>query len=298
MNISFVVPTKDRPKDLRKMLESILVQTFQPSQLVIVDSSEAPSREIVEEFKSIPIQYIHHLPPSASAQRNVGIEAVSEDADLIGFLEDDIILAPDAIKCVMNYWEKAPDDVAGCSLNIMDCPLNQSKIKTSFSSNKLGLYSKTQGVVMPTGWGTLTGTVEKDTYVEWFGGITVWRKEILEHNRFEEFFERYSYLEDLDFSYGISRNHKLVILADAKFWHFHSPSGRIGMYSFGEIEVRNRLFFVKKHNLSLSRCLLAMHVRLLMSLLQGVREMNKGPFERVAGNVVGLISSLLTMHKW
>ena len=37
VKLAYVVPTKDRPDDLRKLLESLAAQTRAPDQIVIVD---------------------------------------------------------------------------------------------------------------------------------------------------------------------------------------------------------------------------------------------------------------------
>jgi GT2 family glycosyltransferase len=75
--IGFVIATKDRPDDLRRMLRSIATQTHQPDLVIIVDSSTTPVSVVADEFSEmLRMQYIHHLPPSASAQRNAGIDAI------------------------------------------------------------------------------------------------------------------------------------------------------------------------------------------------------------------------------
>ena len=102
---------------------------------------------------------------------------------------------------------------------------------------------------------------------------------------FDYFFVSYRCLEDLDLSYTLSRIGRLAVIAEAGFSHFPSPSGRVTMFQFGRYEVRNRLHFVRKHNLSLSRCYLGLAIRLAMSFGNGIVEMNKGERERTLGNL-------------
>ena len=89
--IAFVVATKDRPRDLRNMLASLAGQSVRPGQVVIVDASAKPVESVVAEFPSLRIDYLRHLPPLASAQRNAGIQAVAPAMDLVGFLDDDAV---------------------------------------------------------------------------------------------------------------------------------------------------------------------------------------------------------------
>ena len=87
----FVVATKDRPRDLRNMLASLDEQSVRPGQVVVVDASAEPVESVVAEFPSLRIDYLRHLPPSASAQRNAGIRAVDPAMDPVGFLDDDVL---------------------------------------------------------------------------------------------------------------------------------------------------------------------------------------------------------------
>ena len=296
--IAFVVATKDRPLDLRKMLQSLSDQSQHPDQVVIVDSSVEPVEGIISEFPALNIQYIRHPRPSASAQRNMGIRSVDADIDLIGFLDDDIILEEGAMAAMMRFWLRAPEDVRGYAFNLKNPPARRAlPLKNSRLVEWLGIYSKAKGIVMPSGWQTLTGTVSETTFVEWLPSTaSVWRRSVFEKFRFDEYFEGYSYLEDLDFSFSVSKKYKLAVVAEAGFYHFHSPFGRINHYRFGEIEVANRLYFVRKHNLSVPRCYLGLFLRLLMSLGSALSGAGFENLHRVAGNCAGLFQSLLPGH--
>ncbi|MEJ2685446.1 MAG: glycosyltransferase [Candidatus Sulfobium sp.] len=295
IKIAFVVATKDRPKDIRRMLGSLESQSCRPDQVVIVDSSSEPVNNIVQEFPSLAIKYIYHDRPSASAQRNAGIKAVSEGIDLIGFLDDDVVLESGAMEAMTKFWQDASADVGGCGFNLRNfVPTGATLLKHLSIVQEIGLYSKRKGVVMKSGWQTMIGTVERTTYVQWLPSTaSVWRRRILDEFRFEEYFEGYSYLEDLDFSYAVCRNYRLAVVADAGFYHYHSPSGRIGMYDFGKREVSNRLFFVRKHGLSLPRCYLALMVRLVMTIWSSLVAFNPAGFQRALGNCVAIVQNLL-----
>ena len=295
---SFVVATKDRPTDLRKMLQSLSDQSIQPEQIVIVDASVKPVEKITAEFHQLNIKYIRHPWPSASRQRNIGIKAVDPDIELIGFLDDDIVFEPGSMEKMFEFWRRAPKELGGASFNLKNFQTTSgTKLKQSIIVQRLGIYSKEKGVVMPSGWHTLTGTVSKTTFVQWLPSTaSIWRKNIFEKFRFDEYFDGYSYLEDLDFSFSVSKKYRLSVVAEAGFYHYPSPFGRISHYRFGKIEVANRLYFVKKHNLSVPRCYLGLFLRLLMSLGYVLTGEGKEYLHRVVGNCAGLFQSLLPGH--
>src|SRR5665213_2801863 len=106
--IGFVIATKDRPADLRRMLRSIATQTHRPDLVIIVDSSNTPVSFVAEEFRELlRVQYIHRLPPSAAAQRNAGIDAIPADVELIAFVDDDATLEPSALEAMLAFWADA-----------------------------------------------------------------------------------------------------------------------------------------------------------------------------------------------
>jgi hypothetical protein len=117
-----------------------------------------------------------------------------------------------------------------------------------------------------------------------------WRHSAIRDHRFDPFFVGYSYLEDLDFSLGQARRHDLVVVPTAKFEHLPSPTGRQSRYAFGRMEVENRLYVVRKHGLSVPRCLLTMLLRAMMTAGEVVRGGGREGWGRLAGNTVGFWS--------
>src|SRR5688572_15871486 len=112
--IALVVPTKDRPDDLRKMLASLETQTRKPDQLIVVDGSEPEVRFVVEEFAAaLAPDYVRVFPPSLARQRNAGMNAVRPEITLAGYIDDDIVLEPEAVRCMLDFWDAAGPDVGG-----------------------------------------------------------------------------------------------------------------------------------------------------------------------------------------
>ncbi len=270
--LAFVVATKDRPDDLRRMLQSLADQSCPPDQVVAVDASQEPVEHVTRDFGTLRVDYIRHLPPSGTRQRNAGVDAVAPEMDLIGFLDDDAVLEPGAMEAMLSFWATSPSDVGGAAFNWMNCPPRAGAwLRSSRVASWLGLYSRRKGVVMPSGWQTVVGKVSETLFVEWLpSGASVWRRRVFDDFRFDPWFDGYSYLEDVDFSYSVGKRYRLAVVAGAGFSHYPSPSGRHGAYHFGKTEVRNRLFLVRKHGLSVPRCYLGLFLRMLASLSAGL----------------------------
>jgi glycosyltransferase involved in cell wall biosynthesis len=295
MQIFFIVATKDRPDDLRKMLRSLAGQSVRPDGVIIVDGSDEPVEAVVAEFAAVlPLNYIRYRPPSASAQRNAGIRALPPEADLAGFLDDDAALEPGALERMMAFWETAPADLGGAAFNMVNHPEQaHSRLKRWPLVKALGIYSGEPGQVTPSGWQTMIGEVNQTTFVDWLpSGAVIWRAEILKTCHFDEFFTGYSYLEDLDFSFTIRRCWRLAVVAKARYGHYPSPVRHVRQYGFGKSEVRNRLYFVTQHGLSYSKCWLGLVLRTGMTLCDGAVHFDRGALSRVFGNCTSMAAEL------
>jgi len=296
--VSLIVATKDRPSDLTRLLESLRLQTIQPVEIVLVDSSSDPIQSLVAGFSGLNLRYLRHWPPSAAAQRNAGIRACMPAATLIGFADDDTVFEPNALERMLGFWESAEPDVLGVSFNIRNYPQRgKAMLKHSALAERLGLYSSRLGRVSPSGWQTIIVGIAETQFVDWVPSTAVvFRREVFDHNTFDEFFESYSYLEDLDLSYTLSRSGRLAVVADAGFSHFPSSGGRVSARVFGRYEVRNRLFFVRKHKLSLIRCYICFAIRLAISLGNGLIQRDVNLLFRALGNMQELMRLNSTSH--
>lgn len=291
--IAFVVPTKDRPAELRRMLASLAEQDVQPAQVVVVDATREGNDGIEQEFPGLTLRRIAFQGrPSAAGQRNAGAAAVDPSTDLICFIDDDTVVCPGSLRAMLEFWAGADPAVGGASFNVVnEIDRRPALVKRSALVEWLGLYSREPGRVAPSGWHSPAGVVKEDLEVEWLTSCAVvWRRALFADATFDEFFEGYSYLEDLEFSYRLGRDHGLVVVADAELHHHPSPHGRVSMYRFGLVEARNRLYFVEKYGLSIPRCYAAQAVRSGMSLILGVVQPWKGGLARAAGNLRSLLA--------
>jgi GT2 family glycosyltransferase len=294
--ISFVVATKDRPDELRRLWQSLRCQSRVPDEVVIVDASARPSTLVGPQTGPPVLRYIRTAVASATRQRNIGLDTVRPEADLVGFLDDDAVLEEGAVEEMLRFWGSAGAEVGGAAFNMANHPpLEWPLLKRTRLAESLGLYAGRGGSVTPSGFQTMIGPLARTEWTDWLpSGASVWRREVVRDHRFDEWYDGYSYLEDLDFSYRVGKSHKLAVVAGARYRHLQAPGGRGGGYAFGLREVLNRVHFVKKHpELSLRKCYAALSVRLLMSLALAARERKASFLARAFGNAVGLTKSAI-----
>ena len=74
MKISIVIPTRNRPKFLRKTLKYLSKNNFFFTEVIIVDSSDNPLSIKYENYPEIQNKIkIFNSAPSISIQRNIGL---------------------------------------------------------------------------------------------------------------------------------------------------------------------------------------------------------------------------------
>jgi glycosyltransferase involved in cell wall biosynthesis len=108
MKITTVIPTRNRPNHVRKVLATLQAQTRQADEIIIVDSSdEIKYLEVIKEsFAGLPLKYISSE-ASVCIQRNIGIAQAT--GDWVFLCDDDIELSKDYLEKLELYTTLHPE---------------------------------------------------------------------------------------------------------------------------------------------------------------------------------------------
>lgn len=292
--IALIIPTKDRKFELRRLLTSFAAQGSTPDQIIIIDASKDADTLLTEDYKMLSIIYIHGN-HSMTEARNEGIATLKETIGLVCFLDDDVVMEEKAWEAMVGFWESADDETGGCSFFIS----NERQDENGFIKTLkrfFALKSPKAGTILPSGFNVSPYSPAEITInTDWLsGGVTVWRRSVFDTNAFDEWFSGYGMYEDVDFSYRVGKQYKLVVNADAKVLHLMDTSKRGMNYKIGKKEVINRLYFVKKHQeLSVKHSLLASLGGVLRNFARGLFFFNPGYIIRAIGNMKGLIDYMI-----
>ena len=93
MDISVIIPTKNRTKDLVNLLDSLRNQTRLPDELIIVDASDNDDTKnmLEEQGNQLPFDVVYRsTAPGLTRQRNIGISL--SRGSLLFFFDDDVVL--------------------------------------------------------------------------------------------------------------------------------------------------------------------------------------------------------------
>ena len=292
--LAIVIPTKDRPQEVRRLLESIRAQPVYPTQVVIVDAGDRSLLSILGEFPELEICHIRADRPGLTRQKNIGFCNVDPRTELIAFIDDDIVLEPGALPAMLAYWEQAAPFVGGASFNNVKSPWLLSRPVRLY----LWLFlmdSGEYGVVLRSGFNTPIANAPETRFVEWLnGGCTIWRREVFQEHRFDEWFPGNGLCEDLRFSRQVGRRFRLVVVADARVQHQEAPRTMQGDYFQGIAQVVNRFYVVQcDEGLSRALCMWALWGLFLHNLTLGFIKRDKGLLARAQGNCVGFVRLLM-----
>jgi glycosyltransferase involved in cell wall biosynthesis len=107
--ISIILPTYNRAKHLPKAIESVINQTYEDWELIIIDdgSKDDTFAAINPYLDSLRIRYIKHKNRKAGYARNAGIQA--SYGQYITFIDSDDIYFPNHLQTRIDYMKSHPE---------------------------------------------------------------------------------------------------------------------------------------------------------------------------------------------
>ncbi len=246
---SLIIPTLNRPEDLRRCLNAITKLTKGFDEILIVEQGDLnETTKVVNEFKDLNI-HVHFHPIASGAQaRNVGIEQAQ--GNFVFFIDDDTTLDSSYVQVALDYFESHP--------NVMGLT---GQLKLSSKNYKNNILARLfQCLFLLNGPGMKINRAgapsndwirNKTQNAEWlFGGHMVYRHAVFTQGfRFNKHFIRRSDYEDAMFSYQVYKHYgkgSLVYLAQFLMLHFDSEEISMVQDSAFKMSRINHFIFWRK----------------------------------------------------
>jgi len=312
-----------RPKSLLVLLQSVQNQLLYPNQILIIDGSvDRETKSVLEKIQFQNLQYflVSNENRGLTRQRNFGISNVSQDVEIVCFLDDDTVLEPNYFSEIIKTFQINLDvvGVGGIAINeykwkpqgtnVFYNPKKYYLFEGYFYKeglrnvvrNYLGLASDLGSGKMPnyshgrTSGFPMTGKIyEVDLLI---GMSMSFRKIVVDTIKFSRFFEGYGLYEDADFSLRALKFGKNVINTNAHLSHFHAVSGRPNQYKYGKMVVRNgwHVWRVKNPNPVFKDRLKWNLITVLLTLIRSANILTEGnkkaAFTETLGRTIGFFS--------
>jgi glycosyltransferase involved in cell wall biosynthesis len=231
LDLSAVMPTRNRPRLLERTLHSIAAQGVVFNELVVVDSStDEATRDICARWAAdgrlpAPIRYLRAEVAGAAAQRNQGFAASTSPYVL--FVDDDVEFEPN---CLQRLYRAVADDpgVGGASTLIANDHYHPPGLATRTVLRLIGAGPGPWAgrVVGPAinFWPDDGDHLPEVVPVEWMNsGCVLYRRAALPCPPFDSVFTGYSMMEDLTLSLRVGRSWRLVNARTARIRHEDNP---------------------------------------------------------------------------
>ena len=264
MDCTLIICTYKRSLAIEKLFTSIRVQTLYPNKILVIDASpDSETKELIDRnrYKNTDYYKVPDAHKGLTKQRNFGINQINTGADVVCFLDDDVILEDTYFECLMDTYTKYPEalGVGGYITNEVNwykCDGSESK-QIYYSDGYcreeplrfkvrsfFGLAPDTPPCYLPTfshgrsvSFLPPSGKIYK---VEQFmGGVASYKLSVFRHLKFSNYFEGYGLYEDADFCLRLSKVGSLYVNTAARLGHYHEASGRPNPYMYGKMVVLN-----------------------------------------------------------
>lgn len=239
--ISVVIPTLDRPKDLAELLLTILNQSHPPHEVIIVDDSQTDSSvEIIESFaprfKSIrcSLKCVKGNGDGLTSARNLGVKY--SNGDVVLFLDDDTLLKNDLLHSLSSFLMDHPNSMGVqpqvYGLSVRAANDTKRKIENATYKTLMLSYNKQNRLavrrsgasVFPYSY-PLTEEIEAQRLD---GCCMCYQRQLFDELSFDTNLKRWGSMEDLDFSYRLYKKHPgtLHAIPSATITHKKSTESR------------------------------------------------------------------------
>lgn len=231
--ISIVVPVYNAEKYIARCIESLIGQTYQNIEVVLVnDSSTDNSEEVCQRFadKDSRVKLFTKNNEGAGIARNYGIEKAS--GQLLGFCDADDYVAPDMFEKLINALDNNNCDIAYC--------LHVDHPKTPKISGEIQVFEENDI------WGMMLGEVgtRPEEELEVLYGSAVWRglykKSIIIDNNISFMSERVIGSEDLIFNLEYLKYCKKAVYVMDELYH-HVPNDESMTHSKKHFEIDHEI---------------------------------------------------------
>lgn len=261
MEVSIVIPTLNRRKDLKELLFSILRQTKLPKEVIVVDDSDNhETRNLITQSKTefsnrkIALKYVHphKKTKSISAARNLGV--AQSNAEVLIFIDDDVILDKEYVKEIMKIYNMYPNalGVGGYVTNSSAFVLGLRRHISNLISKMFFLFhrEKDRCRVLRSGYVTYPYSMNGIIKCEWLSGTnSSYKRKILKNFQWDENLKEFSQFDDVDISHRIQKRYpdSLYMSSHAKVIHKVSPSARREQRSLIYFDTMYHTYFFYKN---------------------------------------------------
>ena len=245
LRISIIICTKGRVDDIKVVAKSLLTQTLLPFELIIVDG--AKEKRIESEISSLIDGKFNFYYVSSelglTLQRNIGIEQAK--GEIVYFLDDDVKLEEHNLEEILKVYQAYPE-AGGVTGLITNMP--RSYLRNTIQRFFMLPYSFGKGQMQPSGHPAWNHFNQNLTQVEFmYGAGMSFSHKVFQNLSFDENLKGYAFMEDVDFSYRVSKKYPIYQTPKAKMEHYQSQVLRDKIRNLKIMTIKYHHYLFKKN---------------------------------------------------
>jgi glycosyltransferase involved in cell wall biosynthesis len=285
-----LIATRNRPRKLKNLLQSISKSSLKPEKVIVVSSGDDISACISEFSEQLKMEHIHSELSGQVNQKKQGIEKLMKSSEWVIFLDDDLLINSDTVANAFGSIEEldmSNSELLGIGLGLPPTQrLNRSSIIESMFARFFCLTNSEPGSVLPSGQGVSYLHSPEPIFTSWLNGASVWRIEAANDYLYSVPSSMYAACEDLVFSYQQSKKGKLVYVPSAEVEFQDAEPNDYNRDQAIKSAAAWRYFFVKSNpELSLTKLFISQVGRLVFIVVKNHK------------NLKALIAGFVTL-KW
>ncbi len=270
MRIAIGIATRGRPAILASVLADLKRQTRAPDRIIVChvtaeDVTGCTGAEFITAAAGLP------------KQRNAIMDAAT-DCDVVLFLDDDFLCAPDYLRVLEATFAARPDMVVATGTVVAD------------GANGPG-YSLAEGAALlaadtPPAYPSAT-----TPHFNGYGCNMAFRMDVVRAQgiRVDERLPLYAWYEDIDVTRQLGRHGAILRLAGARGVHLGSKSGRVTQVRLGYSQVVNPVYLARKGTFPWNHAIPSAARHCLANLVRSIKpEPWADRWGRFRGNMIGV----------
>lgn len=231
------IPSANRPGILPDTVRAIASQDRLPDLLILSLAALEDIGDLAPEHLPFPVEIVVGQ-KGATRQRNGALELLNP-SDIVLFLDDDFLMAPDYLRRTAEVFARDPEVVLATGTVLAD------GIRGPGFNHRDGARMLTR----------LTANPPRDTLASAYAGygcnMAVRAAPVLAQDlSFDEALPLYSWLEDVDFSRRLAPHGKLVKSGAMRGVHLGTKTGRTPGVFLGYSQIANPVYLLKKGSIS------------------------------------------------
>ena len=276
--IAIGIATRGRAAVLLQVLDDIRRQTRRADRIVVCHVTPDDVAGIAEAHPDVTLMT---APAGLPRQRNAIIDAV-DDCDLLLFLDDDFLPAPEYLAVLAKVFDARRDMVVATGHVLAD-------------------GAKGPGITVEEGRALLrqdlppVDPLATEPAFNGYGcNMAIRLAPVREHGlRFDEALPLYAWYEDIDFTRRLGAHGTILRLEGARGVHLGVKAGRVSGLRFGYSQVANPIYLARKGSFPWSHAIPSAARHCLINLLRSAfPEPHVDRFGRFRGNLIALFDLL------